>query len=276
MAIEGLFEQFCGACESYYTLKKGDRCKFRCSSCGMGSHDCTAVVNQPTTNVAGFVWICFDCVKKHTLEQFTELEEDADSPPRSAASVMSENSLKRKFSEPETALSEKTGDNQKSGGSNDDEKGEQPYRVCQYYLKKSCRHGWSGKKKVNGKVCTRSHPPKCRKYCNYGSMKKYGCQQGTKCRYFHPPICKSSELKHECLKTSCKFQHLRNTRRSLETGENPSQTVRPSQSFADVTMTAAETRPRSPQTSNPGGYVIAVQIIGSAYSGILLSSMVSI
>ena len=34
MAIEGLFEQFCGACECYYTIKKGDECKskFRCSS----------------------------------------------------------------------------------------------------------------------------------------------------------------------------------------------------------------------------------------------------
>eukprot|EP00116_Pleurobrachia_bachei_P005152 sb/3465414/ len=235
---KGLFEQFCGACES----------------CGMGSHDCTAVVNQPTTNVAGFVWICFDCVKKHTLEQLTELEEEEVSTPRSAASVVSENNLKRKFSEPETGLAAKTGDNKKPDDSKDGDNDEQPYRVCQYYLQKSCRHGWSGKKKVNGKVCTRSHPPKCRKYCNYGSVRKYGCQKGTKCRYFHPPICKSSELSHQCLKTSCKFQHLRGTRRSLDTGvsENPNQTmgvVRPSQSFADVTMTTTETRPRSPQTS---------------------------
>ena len=92
---------------------------------------------------------------------------------------------------------------------------ERPIKVCQFYLQNRCRHGRQGTKLVNGKACDRSHPAKCRKYCAYGNMKKYGCDKGEDCRYYHPALCKQSKLKHECLKSDCKLQHLRNTRRAV-------------------------------------------------------------
>ena len=43
-------------------------------------------------------------------------------------------------------------------------------------------------------------------------MARVGCQ-ATDCAFFHPPLCRNSELRHECLKVNCKKQHLKDTRR---------------------------------------------------------------
>ena len=95
-------------------------------------------------------------------------------------------------------------------------------KICKFYLQHRCRYGRTGTNLVNGQSCPHSHPAMCKKFCWYGSMKKYGCNKGPACKYLHPTLCKQSELKHECLNPDCKLQHLKNTRRSVPQSETSS------------------------------------------------------
>ena len=72
MAIEGFFPQHCLACDSSYTIKRGDAPRFRCAFCWGGSHNCDQITSQPISKVRGFVWVCWECMKKNELETFTE------------------------------------------------------------------------------------------------------------------------------------------------------------------------------------------------------------
>ena len=223
MAIESLFPQFCAACEEDYVIKRCEKSRFNCASCGAGSHNCTLIEQQPLCNVPGFKWICHMCCKKHTLEKFVGTSGEFESPPKSAASEASNDALRRRFSFLSDAGDGKPEEGQQppsqkfesvkevdEGKKKDDDK---PIPVCQHYLQNRCKFGRYGTKKINGVSCQKSHPPMCRRYCAHGTMKKYGCQKGKECQYYHPPICRSSQFSHECLKKDCRFQHLKNTRR---------------------------------------------------------------
>ena len=264
MAIEGLFPQFCAACDSNYTIKRGEEPRFRCSSCGGGSHDCAAITDHPLMKIPGFSWTCFGCTAKNTLETFTELDKGEVSPPRSAASQQNEESLRRKFSFVDIDVIVGTSNNERK---NEDTADTIP--ICPLYLQGRCRHGHKGTKKVGGKACNKSHPPLCRKYCAHGTMKKYGCSEGTKCRYHHPPICKQSQLKHECLKSDCKLRHLRNTRRSVEKTvlkPEPPTTALPTLQYSQAllpTLPAPElpsSQDRSPQPSGDTSAPVTAQV----------------
>ena len=264
MAIEGLFPQFCEACESDYVLTRSDKPKFNCSSCGGGSHNCTVIQQQPLCNVPGFVWVCSSCAKKHSLENFSGVNGELASPPKSAASDATEDSLRRKFSfmstveesEEKKTTGTKTGNDMEVieedlSGKRD----ETPIPVCQQYLQHRCKHGRSGTKMVNGVPCQKSHPPLCRKFCSNGSMKKYGCQLGKECRFFHPPLCRSSQFRHECFKKDCRFQHLRNTRRAnvedqlQRTQPTDAGRTRTRSSYSGVTAKSNNDVPRAQQLS---------------------------
>ena len=86
MAIEELFPQPCLACNSSYTLERGSKPKFRCASCGGGSHNCDKIMAEQKSEVQ--VWICGECTGKFKLEKFSGTQEN---PPPSASS-------QRKFS----------------------------------------------------------------------------------------------------------------------------------------------------------------------------------
>ena len=90
--------------------------------------------------------------------------------------------------------------------------------VCTFHLRKKCRHGRYGTKKWRNTICQKKHPEICRKYSNYGTTRKVGCNQGTECKYFHPPLCRSSETRRECFKPDCQHQHLKHTRRTNDDG----------------------------------------------------------
>ena len=206
MAIEGLLPQYCLACKSTYTLERGIKPKFRCASCGGGSHDCSGVTSQTPTTTPGFVWICTGCLGKFNLETFLGADEE-EAPPLSGASH-------RKFSFPTNVDVAETQNHQK----------EEKIGVCKFYLQRRCRHGRDGTKLVNGKACRKSHPQLCKKFCNYGTMMRVGCQ-ATDCNYFHPPLYRNSELRNECLKENCKKHHLKDTRRKRPTN-NPNDRTR--------------------------------------------------
>ena len=215
MAIEGLFPQDCSACKSQYTLERGDSPKFRCASCGGGSHDCEQIRKQSLLTTPGFVWVCGGCIRKFDLETLTG-PGDAEKPPPSATS-------ERKFSYPmnETIDESKEKEEEQKEEEEPADETSSPVKiedVCTFHLRKKCRHGRYGTKKWRGAICQKKHPEICRKYSNYGTTRHVGCNRGTECRFFHPPLCRSSETRRECLKVDCQHQHLKHTRRTADDG----------------------------------------------------------
>ena len=61
-----------------------------------------------------------------------------------------------------------------------------------------CRHGYSGKKVVDGATCNFYHPKNvCRKWMNNGPNNG-GCKKGNDCKDVHVRICHNSLKQHEC------------------------------------------------------------------------------
>ena len=95
-----------------------------------------------------------------------------------------------------------------------------PGNVCSHYLNKLCRHGRRGDQLVNGKACPKLHPYLCKKFCNYGGSKRFGCTKGRLCKMYHPILCKGSDARRECFDKQCKMTHLLHTRRVREDTRN--------------------------------------------------------
>ena len=80
-------------------------------------------------------------------------------------------------------------------------------RICRFYKNGNCKHG------LKGKECKYLHPKMCRKFTQHGSNKQRGCNLGKKCNDFHPKMCFDSLRKGECLNKSCRFAHVKGTKR---------------------------------------------------------------
>ena len=76
--------------------------------------------------------------------------------------------------------------------------------ICKHYRKGCCRHGFSGRKKVEDTLqCEWEHPKICPKLFKHGFHPERGCK-GKKagCEDFHPFIC-GELLKGECKEANC-------------------------------------------------------------------------
>lgn len=82
--------------------------------------------------------------------------------------------------------------------------------LCKHFLRSRCRHG------VEGKDCKFRHEKVCRKWLNQGNHPKYGCTLKDKCEFFHPKICWSSVNSRICTDHTCSFNHIRGTRREVD------------------------------------------------------------
>ena len=82
-------------------------------------------------------------------------------------------------------------------------------KICELYKRRSCPHGKSGKKLVDGGVCPDRHPKRCFKFCDYGQKHSQGCKKGKRCQFWHPKLCKHSMKGKVCDIEGCTFQHLK-------------------------------------------------------------------
>ena len=203
MRIEGLFPQTCLECCESYTIRRTDDPPVRCNYCGGGLHNCPTILEAAgeTSRAKSRVWMCNGCLAKHTLERFS-----CHMPVDTTALDPTLNSTRRSSGRDQVLLTTQRPEVVQMRSGNED------FGVCKFYVQRRCRHGKSGTKLVNGVACRKSHPRLCKKYCSYGSMARVGCQ-ATDCAFFHPPLCRNSELRHECLKVNCTKQHLKDTRR---------------------------------------------------------------
>ena len=86
--------------------------------------------------------------------------------------------------------------------------------VCKRFLLRDCPNGPNGDRLVNGKTCSKDHPARCRRFCQYGTTSRIGCSMGSQCSYFHPTLCHDYEISRLCTNRDCKDTHLKYTRRS--------------------------------------------------------------
>ena len=91
--------------------------------------------------------------------------------------------------------------------------------ICSFLVRGTCRHGSSGKKIVNDKVCQFSHLRKCKYFCKYGSDTIRGCTN-RHCKFLHPFLCNSAIEFGECSNPSCTYYHLVDTTRNWYNSRN--------------------------------------------------------
>ena len=77
--------------------------------------------------------------------------------------------------------------------------------ICPYLIKGICRYGAWG---LNGGHCRSFHPEPCEKFLNYGTVTPYGCDKGSRCKYYHLPFfCKNSIKFLWCTVENCRELH---------------------------------------------------------------------
>ena len=84
--------------------------------------------------------------------------------------------------------------------------------LCRFYKQGRCKFGISGRKEG---LCPFSHPKSCKKFLENGTRGPRGCNKGNQCEYLHPLMCYRSIKEKICLKSDCKYLHIKGTRRSV-------------------------------------------------------------
>ena len=208
LKIESLFHSECIACHEMYQNKLADTPLKTCFRCLQGSHDCDQMMaaNKALT-MPGSVWVCFGCYKQFdvlapTKEKKSKKEESA-APLEAIPEELQPNQGIENSTPGESSTNNEVPRNERGDAS----------ETCGLYMKNSCPHGISGKRKVDGQVCNKDHPKGCLKYLRSG---KRGCNKANKnnkCQLFHPVLCRYSVRDRRCTNLQCTFVHLSRTKR---------------------------------------------------------------
>ena len=196
LQIEGLFPIDCQDCGEKYRVKLGTTPPISCFLCGQGAHTCMQSMGG---NRKGSVWVCSYCWNKNATNTDNSVVSTQEAPIEDAEEQKDET---------------KDRDEGKSLEIN-------PGNVCKHYLNRKCRHGRNGTNEVEGKACPKLHPKLCKRFCNYGSSKRFGCAKGGSCKFYHPPLCKGSEARRECYDKQCSLVHLLHTKRDRGESTSP-------------------------------------------------------
>ena len=79
--------------------------------------------------------------------------------------------------------------------------------LCRHFREGNCKHG------MKGRECKYNHPKVCSKFTQHGTRQPRGCAKGRKCEHFHPKMCMDSLRKGECFTETCRFNHVKGTKR---------------------------------------------------------------
>ncbi|MGB1915918.1 MAG: hypothetical protein ACPHL3_08115, partial [Paracoccaceae bacterium] len=86
--------------------------------------------------------------------------------------------------------------------------------TCRFFINGNCKHG------ISGRECNFNHPKLCKKYTHHGTRQPRGCNLGKKCEFLHPKMCFDSMRKGECYSESCRYNHIKGTRRHPPVNKN--------------------------------------------------------
>jgi len=239
LRIEALFDMMCGDCHSTYRNAIDHEPKLRCRLCLQGCHDCeesekkvTALLDLQRSGLCpnGGVWLCNACLNKNDHDNLGKLkatksggnkdQEQNTTDDKKDLSMIKEEDGTGDETEESGDLDQDT-DNTKRGSKISPRRDRSPHHegakhdhmksICPLYVRRECPHGLKGNQIINGQKCAKKHPPRCRKYCGFGENSRLGCKKGRTCKYFHPKLCRNSELSHKCMNTDCPFVHLKRT-----------------------------------------------------------------
>ena len=232
LKIEALFEMECGDCHEMYRNTLQDEPLLHCRLCLQGSHNCESMKRKydslkPFMEASelpeGFSWLCHECLKKNQTDNLKP-------PSKAVAKTADTGKL-------EAVLEKDEEEHEEEEEEEDEEERESPRRgrgnenppirapkdraqtskdnICQAYKRRQCPHGRKGDLLINGEKCQSDHPPRCRRFSNFGPNAKGGCNKGQSCRFWHPRICKDSMKNRRCINEDCTFFHLRGTARGV-------------------------------------------------------------
>ena len=91
--------------------------------------------------------------------------------------------------------------------------------ICRFFRNGNCKYG------MTGKECKFTHPKVCSKFRQHGTRQPRGCNRGKKCKDFHPKMCLNSLRKGECFSETCRFHHVKGTKRHPPVVNNISSTT---------------------------------------------------
>ena len=226
LKIEALFEIHCDDCHQTYSNTLQDEPPLTCRLCMQGSHNCEPIKEKMATLKpimeaerlpSGMAWLCHECKKKNDLTFLQPVvptsasNQGPDNQPRDDDKDKDEEEEEEE--EKDERISPRRGREEipipKDVTSKDN--------ICEMYKRRQCPHGRTGKTLVEGLPCSKSHPPRCRRFCEYGPKSSLGCNRGKNCRYWHPRLCRHSLADGRCLqKDTCTFFHLRGTVRTAD------------------------------------------------------------
>ena len=240
LRLKSFLPATCGACKERYTVDNKKVPLFRCWMCSQGSHDCETMermhaavysISHITMDVDGYNhdWTCCECKERHDLSLMSKVPVLAKTEETKEVTDVNNEGEIREESHNDEVQQDQNVTNKSP---------------CMHLAKGRCRHGMSGKKEVDGKVCPFLHRRVCRKYKTHGLHSRHGCKQGKNCTKLHPKLCEGSQRKMKerlCVKEDCPHLHLKGTRRTPLSQDRNGQHTRQ----------ASETTPRLPISSSP-------------------------
>lgn len=249
-AIRNHLPATCKTCTSEYCVELGERVLLACAKCGRGTHkDCVLSKLKITSEEAkaynandiqyainpcmlpGIHYLCGECegtvipspdegklksaiktpVEPHNHIQDTNTDDDLEETESSHSDDdhLNSSSMSIMMTGVDIGTSMTTNHERSSRVSFAETKP----KVCHFYQKGTCKHGLSGRMGGN---CPFAHPRPCPKLLNHGTKGPLGCNKGRDCLNFHPRMCHNSLRNKMCINTTCRFRHVKGTKRSIE------------------------------------------------------------
>ena len=214
--LNALMRCICQICQTYYNA--GDEAALYCSKCTRPCHDacCQESLNALKPGLT-LIYNCYSCTKNNKSDSDVDVDiiqtKEYDQPKPLIQTE--DNFTKDLLSQPKTDTIIKV----VNAFNLDLLHARYPrssYPTCEHYKRGNCPHGRRGLDEVDGEQCRNLHPKKCFRWIKAGNHRVHGCNNGPKCEYYHPILCRNSLRYRKCLNPDCSFTHLRFTKRHNE------------------------------------------------------------
>lgn len=229
LKIESLFDIDCDECNSTYRNELTDEPLLECRLCMQGCHSCDGMKDKANALKdlrekgllpPGTAWLCHECLKKNDLNLLTKAQKAPNSSLDPTAPPLDKIEEDADGEEEDERESPRRGRNNSSSQDQPKTGHDHTVDICRDYVFRKCPHGLTGKRLIDGRKCQLKHPPRCHRYCRFGEDKRLGCRRGKECKYYHPKLCRQSEISRSCMNRDCSFVHLKGTKRPPKQHEN--------------------------------------------------------
>ena len=208
--IDLLKPTLCLTCNTNYVPTGDDHSvdHAKCFICKRPSHN-TCYDKHHIQPDIGVFFVCSECISVKQANKLSECLQQQQSQSEDKNDKAEDK--KEKPGDSSIVLEEETSDG-------DDHANDQKVIDCPLYKKRSCPHGLTGKREINGQPCKYRHRRLCHFFAQSGPS---GCNYKNKCRFLHPPVCQNSLALQACFNKSCTEFHLKGTHRFPRENRDP-------------------------------------------------------